>query len=577
MDKLQKSYSLKVFCFFIASISNIFIIAILSLYSNNILLEFFKWTQLIMLLILIILYLKKINSLIAISITGLIYSFYLILIIYFVQTSSKLSFFFLKRSFGDITLLLKPYLLEFFLILLISLINIIVLYYFIQKINSKKVTTTLNLIIIPIIVLQFFTPPVISNELTLFVQSAHENNEIIDYYQNFYKELINNSIQNRESILNKIHNIDNSNLPKYLDNIIILQIESLNGFLVDEKNTPNLIKASQEGMSFSKFYSNSVQTILGQENILCSLPSSFDLNLVNNPDYQEVLCLPEIFQNLDYKTFFLKTYNLNFSKTGKLMNGLQFDEVHAEDIMQEGDTRYPWGYQDDIFYVRAFDYIKENKEQNNFAYIEVGPINHWPFHTPDALKNESLIPEPKNHKERLVNTTYLQDKFLETAFSKLDEVFPEKNYTLLILGDHSWPAEMHPGNNFNERNAYEENFRTFLTIIVGNEQKYKNIKINTPHSHLDILPSILDLFSIDYPMNNFQKSFFQDTKEENKKILLIQPYADQYINIISDNTKYQYNNTSQQILLYSGEEEIEYEIISKTKEENLLNMQNLLK
>src|SRR3989339_664363 len=176
-------------------------------------------------------------------------------------------------------------------------------------------------------------------------------------------------------------------------------------------------------------FGKSVQTILGQENILCSLPTSFYLNLSDNRDVSNILCLPEFFSNLDYKTFFMKSFDLNFAQTGKLMNDLKFNEVHATDIMKEGDKTYKWGYRDDIFWERAFDYLQENKkEKYNFAYIEVGPTNHWPFSTPEELRDLAPYKNPKNHQERFINTTFLQDMFLQIALDRIDKMFPEKNY-----------------------------------------------------------------------------------------------------------------------------------------------------
>jgi phosphoglycerol transferase MdoB-like AlkP superfamily enzyme len=419
----------------------------------------------------------------------------------------------------------------------------------------------------------------LNNEFIYFVKSIYQKDEIIDYYQNsIYNNLIQQSSIDKNRLIEEAKKINKENLPKYLDNIIILQIESLNSFLVNEKNTPNFMEISRQGIFFPKFYGNSVQTIMAQENILCSLPSSFDMNLVESGEDKNILCLPEIFKYLDYKTFFIKSYDLRFAQTGEFMKNLKFDEIHADDIMGQDNIKYPWGYREDIFYKKSFDYLKKNKKDKlNFFYIEIGPTNHWPFKTPEDMGSEALYKNPENHEQRLINTTYIQDRYLKIAWEEINKIFPEKNYTLLILGDHSWPAGIHEDNTFNEKGSYEENFLTSMIMIIGDEKKYKRKIINKKYSEMDIGPSILNLFQID-SANKFARSFIKELNgqtESGGNLLLIQPFSNKYINVItSENTKYQYDGGGKKMIIYNlnrdpGEEN--GQIIGKEKK-NILNM-----
>lgn len=513
----------------------------------NLYFEIIKFFQLLILFFLISF--SKINKYLKIFFINIIYFVYLILIFFTITTRTSLDYFFLKRNLTNISSLFSSFGLIFFIIILIVFISSFFANYLGSKLKIKK---NILIFFLAITVSCFFINEKYSNPIFIFAKSIYSGDENIDKYQNaVYQNLINRSSSNKQNIKESIKNTTTKNLPKYLDNIIFLQIESLNSFLVSATNTPNFLEISKQGVFFPKFYGNSVQTILGQENILCSLPSSFDINLVKSELDKNIFCLPETFNNLGYKTFFLKSYDLDFDKTGDFMKNIGFNEVHADSIMQEEDPKSLWGYREDIFYERVFEYLEKNLQKNNFIYIEIGPSNHWPFQTPADLIDILPFPHPQNHRERLIDTTFIQDMYLKIAWEKLNALFPEKNYTVLILGDHSWPAEMHEGNFFNQRYAYEENFLTSMIIILGNQEKYKGKVVFDKHSQMDIMPTLLDFYGIkqENEYNQSLKNIILENGNSNpeKSIILIQPYGNRYITLIKNGEVSQYdskNNTA---------------------------------
>lgn len=506
---------------------------------------------------------------------------YLILITYSKLFQNTPNTYFVKRiinGFNIDTLLIFKYT----LLVLLSVAVLNCLFLKIIKSNIKKKNT--YFVILFIITIQFFVLPSTNNELFSLCKTLFYKDKVVEYYENERLKLIKDSIENKENLISQLQKNNLEGTPSYLENIIILQVESMNGYLVNKKTTPNFLEIADNGILFPQFYSNSIETILGQENLLCSIPGSIKSMLIYGDYSDKILCWPEIMKHLGYKTFFFKSYNLDFARTGELMQKLQFDEIHADDIMSKDDPQYPWGFREDIFYQKVFDYIGKNKKEQNFFYIEIGPTNHWPFNTPPKLK--SIVPHknPKNHQEKLINTTFLQDKYLAIAWEKINEIFPEKNYTLIILSDHSWPAEFHKDNTLNQRMAFEENFITSLALILGNKKEYKEKKITNMYSHLDILPTFLDFFQIKYPKNKFSQSFLPELLEKEnyeKFIPLIQPSDNECpLNFIKNNLKYQYNANKKQIIIYDLDkdpEEKNGQIIGHNPKENIKIIKKLLK
>lgn len=561
---------------FLFATFNIFLIAFLSLYSS-VWVEVYKLFQFAIFLLVLFYFFYRINRFLGLLFLIFINTFYLFLVSYFIFTESHLSFSFLKMYMGGSSAnILLMYKWPVVFLTFFSFLNVLGFISIRNKIFNRGRLLLFSIFLFILISFQAFYVDDWNNEIFVFAGSINGSDQVIDHYQKKQEQLINSSIRDKEFILNQAKNVDKRELPNFLDNIIILQIESLNHFLINEENTPNFLDFAHRGVWFKNFYGNSVQTILGQENILCGLPGSFNANLSENEKISDILCLPEFFNVLGYKTFFMKSYDLNFADTGKLMHALKFDEVQADGIMRDGDKKSKWGYREDIFYKRAFEHLEEKKQDKyNFAYIEVGPTNHWSFQTPEDLKELVPYQDPKNHQERLINTTFLQDVFLKEAFDRVKVMFPEGNYTILILGDHSWPAEIHPGNNFNEKGAFQENFMTSMIAVFGDESIWNGRIIETSYSQMDILPSFFDMFGVSYHNDYLKKSFVKEleTGEYGQhKILLLQPFATKYLNIIDHDLKFQYSFDDKKWYSFNLKQdpmEEEMDSISDNKKNNL--------
>jgi hypothetical protein len=555
-----------------------FSVLLLSLFNNKVIYYLiYHLASFFIFLFFILVFFRRFHFVVNFLVAWVLSFVFLCLEVYFFTTGTKLDFFFLARGWGNITYILGPYVgFLVFLVALsvaISLILCFVVRVVFQKANIKKLTWFHGVFFICFLII-FFVYFSDRNTLFYFTKSAFQIDPVLESYESYY----NQELKSIESSF-ALDSYKKKDLPEYLDNIIFLQIESLNSFLINEENTPNFLELAKEGIYFPGFYGNSVQTITGQANLLCSMPTSFGSNLAKNKNVQNLQCLPNIFNNLGYDTFFLKSYDLDFDNTGEFMQKIGFKEVHSNDLMKDNDPAYPWGYREDVFYQRSFEYLNKNiKNNNNFIYIEIGPTNHWPFNTPKDFVGEVPYSNPESHKERLINTTFIQDAYLREAWRSINDLFPKKNYTLFLVGDHSWPAEFHEGNVFNQRGAYEENFLSSMVVIFGGQEKYKNKIINTRYSLMDVYPSLSDLFELNFGFGDFRKSFIPEingSTSADHQILLIQPYSEKYINVIDKNIKYQYNSEEGVWHIYNLLKDETPMLYSDKEEKNLEILKNL--
>ena len=576
---LTKPKNLIWFLFFIYFIfSTLFTISLATELSQNPLLEIFKWLQFASLIVICFLFFDKINRWLGYLVASLLNFFYFILVTYILFAKSRLEFGFLSRNIGDISSLVGYFFYLLLSLALLAIINSVVLRQAVRPLWQKR----LGKIAICVFFLStFILPNHYKNEMAIFAQSIYHKDTVIEYYQNFYQQFIKHYSDLKPSELKKWQLKSSSTLPSYLDNIIILQLESFNGLLVSPTTTPNYYAFAQANTYFPKFYGNNVQTILGQENILCSVPGSFDSTLVSSGQDKKIACLPEMLHAAGYKNFFFQTYNLSFANTGSFMKDIGFDEVHADDIMKHYDPKYLWGYREDIFYDRVFNYLENSTSTRNFFFIAVCSTNHWPFNLPTDASSSVPYPQPKDFKEKITDTTYIQDSYLGVALDRIKKSFPRGNYTVIIVGDHSWPFGIHKNNTFNEWGYYEENFTTSLAIQIGEEKNYQHQTINDKYSQMDIVPSLKDLFGISYDTSTYYRSFMKPTSSTDNKVIMIQPFSERCLNVLNlkNNQKAQYNSLNGKFTVYDlniDPWESDPNVISNDAQSNLENIKKRL-
>lgn len=326
-----------------------------------------------------------------------------------------------------------------------------------------------------------------------------------------------------------------------MNHIVMVQLESFNARLANPTTIPNFLNIAKQGIHFPGFYSNSVQTILAQENILCSLPSSFVDDLVSSGLDAQASCLPKLLKPLGYQSYFFTSSHLEFERTGVFMANIGFDQVHGYDTIQSGDPEYKWGRQEGVFLDRTFDYVEKNKQAGkSLLYLTLEATNHWPFESGSTGNAVGM-----EFRDRYAASMARQDKHLEGLIDRLDKLYPEKDYVLWIFGDHSWPAGIQSPNAFNQRGALDENFLTSLAIVAGDRQLVKKT-VAESYSHMDTMPSIMELLGQPLPQARFRRSYASELATgalpvEKKAILLIQPYSDRYVVLLNEAGRYSLN------------------------------------
>ncbi|NFI93648.1 LTA synthase family protein [Clostridium botulinum] len=288
-------------------------------------------------------------------------------------------------------------------------------------------------------------------------------------------------------------------------NVIFLQIESLENFVINQKTngkeiTPFLNKLASEGLYFNNFYE--------QNNAGNSIDCDFMINTSIYPlgnkitalNYGENVypnSLPRILQKDGYFTI---------SSHAELPNEFNWTELHknsfgANELWTINDYIYEesvgYGLSDKSFLSQTADKLKDIKQP---FFIQLPTLsNHGPFDLDEKYRQLNLPDE--------VNDSYLggyfesvlyTDNQLEMFYNKLNESGLLDDTVLVIYGDHTGVHKYYNEDIQDidyENNWWDEVDHKIPLIIYSKNMEHKIV--NKTGGQIDILPTICYLLGID--------------------------------------------------------------------------------
>lgn len=396
---------------------------------------------------------------------------------------------------------------------------------------------------------QVFTAGSIRGSAAGFIYASFlSDRQLRTEYHNSYRQHMDVLRSERPRTLQRVH-------PGIMGDVVFfVKQESLNGFLVQPRITPQLLRASTDGILFKDFYGNSVQSIRGYECILCGVPPNIDGALVDEytpSELHDLSCLPRTFKSMGYHPLYFFGGSRN-ARIVQFAESIGFEKVLADDIMQPGDKKFDWGYREDVFYTRAFEYLRRySPNEKLFVFIDTGATNHTPFEVlDDAYLTKVPYPNPEQFDEHLANTTFVQDAYFGYFYDLFKQHYASRG-SVVVASDHSWPMSMHKNNIYNERGAFEENFRIamlFVPPVPEREHFSVGSVVTERFSQMDIFPTILNLIGLE-PQHLLGESFAPWLLASEKSLrteprrpkILVQPYGGGYISAVRYPDKYVFN------------------------------------
>ena len=293
-------------------------------------------------------------------------------------------------------------------------------------------------------------------------------------------------------------------------NLIVIMGESLNTIAISEKYTPTLYKISHEAFQFNNFYTPvNLSTIGGEFQDLTGLFAN--LSTLNSKWRSGSNYFPyglgTVYNNLDYNTYAYHANYGTFQDRNVYLNNLGFNNfLYRGNGLEKLMNCNLWPQSDlDMVNVTYNDWINSDKPFLTY-YVSVSGHMPWSWKTNNmSNKNKDALNDSGYSEEAAayIAANMELDKAVEELINKLSDAGKLDDTVIAIVTDH-YPYSMNL-STINELSDFKRDDVIGVnqsSLIIWNNQ-VKKTEINKVSSQLDFIPTIYNLFGIDYDSRLF--------------------------------------------------------------------------
>ena len=300
--------------------------------------------------------------------------------------------------------------------------------------------------------------------------------------------------------------------PKEKRNLIMIYLESMeenyaNSDLVGQNLIPNLKNHQQKELHFEGFHQlrNQDYTMAAIVEGMCGIPYKRNI-FQGSVGYQifldNAVCIPEIFRDNGYQTFFIKGASIKFARTDLFLKKHGFQDIQGA-LEIEKNYKLPLdentgafsGYQDRVLFEIAKQKLTEISKQNKPFLFEMITLD---THQPDVYLDKKCNKVFNDDRDIVA----CADKMIGDFIGWLKEQDFYSDTTIVVLGDH-------PETGRNALYPYEKNRRivNFILNPAGGFEKQAHTSFTT----LDFAPTILNAAGVQFKDGKFGlgRSLFQ--------------------------------------------------------------------
>ena len=286
-------------------------------------------------------------------------------------------------------------------------------------------------------------------------------------------------------------------------NIIFIAAESLDPIAIDEELTPTLYKLANNGFVFNNYYQPlyPISTFDGEFMLLTSLiPKEGEWSLASTSSNSMPFALGNMFKNINYNTLAYHNNVYSFYHREKSHTNIGFTYVACGNGIEKLMNCDNWPNSDyEMINSTVNSYINGDKFATYYMTFS-GHLNYNFRENSMSIKNEDAVKDlPYSNKIKSYLATNIElDKALEDLLNKL-ESNNKLDDTLIVISPDHYPygltsKQMNEISDTDRGNKFE-NYHTTLIMYNPNIEKTYVDKVV---SGLDVLPTIYNLFGIEY-------------------------------------------------------------------------------
>ncbi len=286
-------------------------------------------------------------------------------------------------------------------------------------------------------------------------------------------------------------------------NLIFILAESFNSIAVSKELTPTLYELTHTGFQFSNYYTPIfLSTTGGEFQAMTGLvPSADTLDEWYKGKVSLPFSLGNSLRKLGYQTNAFHDYEATFYNRIETMPTLGFNNYFACLNGMEKEMNCEWvnsNAPDDQEMIEITYPRYQNQEKFMTYYITMS--GHFPYILSEKTRNYEKVKDlPYSDESKAYLATQIDlDQALELLIENLRKEGKLDDTVICLVGDHYPYGLSH--EQINELSTYErdEQFEIHHSNLIIWNNDTKPVVVDKVGSQIDILPTLLNLFGIEY-------------------------------------------------------------------------------
>ena len=283
-------------------------------------------------------------------------------------------------------------------------------------------------------------------------------------------------------------------------NLIFITAESFDFNIIDKDLTPTLYKLKEEGLFFNNFYTPIyyASTSDGEYiNLTGTLPKEGVWSFIESKNNSYPYSYANIFNNMNYKTYAYHNGTHTFYDRNTVMPGFGFKTFKAcgENLNISCDL---WPQSDyEMFNTSFKDYKNEDKFVSYYMTIS-GHLSHNFTSNDMAIKWKNKVNSLKYTEtvKSYISANIDLDRGLENLLANLKDENILDDTVIVLVPDH-FPYGLSK-KEIRELQTIKNDYDIHKTGLIIYNSETKSKKINKLSSNLDILPTLLNMYGVQY-------------------------------------------------------------------------------
>ena len=338
-----------------------------------------------------------------------------------------------------------------------------------------------------------------------------------------FEELIKNT---NDETIKSMHEYFNSVIPSEKNeytgmfkgkNLIFITAEAFDTIAIDEKITPTLYKMANNSFVFNNYYQPlyPVSTSDGEYmNVNSLIPKEGVWSFYKSSNNYMPFGIGNMFKKLDYNTYGFHNHTYNFYHRDKSHTNIGLSYYGCGNGLEKKMNCRHWPNSDyEMIKATTPYYINEDKPFVAYYMTVSGHLNYNFSGNNMASKNKSKVQDLdyKNSIKAYYATQIELDKAMEELLNRLEESGKLDDTLIVIAPDHYPYGLSTKDMNTISKIDRTDKFENYHTSLIMYNPQIKKTDVKKTISSLDILPTIYNLYGLDYDSRLFMgRDIFSD-------------------------------------------------------------------